>query len=307
MEHSWVSNTRPVTNKVCSALQDLSKDRVYKAKGDEGNPYKISTDGLFGIEVEVENAGILPETNLLYWSRVPDHSLRNNGLEFVSSIMQGPAVLRNVEALFKSLPPEIDFNERAGIHVHVNCRGMTVGQIQTALVMYYLIEDTFFSLVAEHRRDSNFCVSMADCKNLCEYLTFCDTKEVELAKYAALNIIPLTKFGTIEFRHMDSNNDIPRIMAFVKLIDLLIVWAKQWKDVNTFLNIIKPDYGALVKELHSLFGETVEHYHHYNSKLLAVEDKYNDLFKELTLNKGCRVPFSLENLYVEKEKCSFVE
>lgn len=307
MEHSWVSNTRPVTSKACIKLNDLSKYKMLKAKGDEKNDFQLSVDGLFGIEIEVENAGSLPVMNFQYWSAVPDHSLRNNGLEFVSSIMQGPTVQTNLEALLTSLPKQIDFNERAGIHVHANCRDMTLGQVQTALVMYYLIEDTFFSLVADHRKGSNFCVAMSDCQNLSEYLSWCDTKEVELHKYAALNIIPLTKFGTIEFRHMDSNNDIPRIMAFVKLIDLLMVWAKTWKDPNNFLNHIRQDYEVLVKEIQRLFGEFFSYYLHCNSKLWSVEDRYDSLFKQLVLNKGCKWYMSSDVMYAEKINCSFVE
>ena len=93
-----------------------------------------------GIEVEVEN---LPNP-IPYPNSVIKHdgSLRNNGIEYVSTILDNEVAAKQWYSGLLSLltAAEADFNKRCGVHIHMNFRGTNKGVRQAFLLKYLVIE-----------------------------------------------------------------------------------------------------------------------------------------------------------------------
>lgn len=197
--------------------------------------FGLSPSNVYGIEVELENLKLsdVEECDIYedYWTWTEDGSLRNHGVEFVSRPLRGDEVSHGLSHLFERLPDDVDFNARAGIHVHVNCREFRVDTLRKILLTYYLFEDFFFSMVQHDRNKGIFCVPVRESCSISEYLALsCDGKGVQ--KYAALNILPLWDIGTIEFRHLHSTNDMSLLRRWFQSIDRLVAFCSA--DTQTF-------------------------------------------------------------------------
>lgn len=208
------------------------------------NPLNLSSENVFGFEVEIEN---LPEPPHIHgWTCTIDGSLRNNGKEYVSNPTEGRSVTSLLDSLFENLPEDSDFHPRAGIHIHVNCLDMALEQVQKALLYYYLLEPAFFKIADTSRKDSVFCVPLKECNNILSYLTLTGDDH-GCSKYAALNRLPLFSLGTLEFRHLQSTSDRATLDWFVQLVDSIATAAKSGTDsVEDALTQIKENPHSLV-------------------------------------------------------------
>ena len=95
----------------------------------------ISKSYIFGIEIEVENVAtmVIDAYDRSYWNVVEDHSLRNNGLEFVSIPLRGDQIERALTQFNKALPKEHDFSPRTSVHIHMNVRDLLISEIAVIL------------------------------------------------------------------------------------------------------------------------------------------------------------------------------
>lgn len=164
-----------------------------------------------GVEVELEG---LPTAFFQsdYWDVKHDGSLRNNGREFV---FRGPtggkdlynAVVELDSFLFDKNP---DGNWRCSTHVHVDVRDMTVAQIKNLIIAYLMYEKFLFRLSGMHRYNNNFCCAIGFAQQQLQVLSeawdrpdisgFFDRVLIGWDKYSALNLLPVSGFGSVEFR-----------------------------------------------------------------------------------------------------------
>ncbi len=217
----------------------------------------------FGLELEIENfqlAGKMPKN----WAMKEDGSLRNNGREFVSD----PLRFEHVEACLTQMLSvlklnEDSYSERTSIHVHCNVRDFTSDNIASMALLYLVFEGIFFSYVDKTRQRNIFCVALTEFQ-AAEYLSSCFYKPdfqngLPWEKYSAFNLLPLTSLGTIEFRHMQGNNDIPYIMTWIEAINHLKTLASQHSFDEWFAQISvlnnTSEYFAFVKRC---FGNVAE-------------------------------------------------
>jgi hypothetical protein len=202
-------------------------------------PLPLTKENIFGIEVEVEGyycdgneeeRGAHTLAILNGWHLTEDSSLRNGGVEFVSNPMYSSQVASFLNRLYDAMPSTVDYHERAGIHVHVNCLGMTAAQIRVAVCLYLLYENGFFRFVSPHRRNNIFCVPAISCNAGASLLHLCnDGSAGMIQKYLALNLTRLTDIGTIEFRHMESTNDKKKLLQWVGFIDQIWGYAREYQ------------------------------------------------------------------------------
>ena len=188
-----------------------------------------------GIEVEVEN---LPDP-IPYPNSVIKHdgSLRNNGIEYVSTILDNEVAAKQWYSGLLSLltAAEADFNKRCGVHIHMNFRGTNKGVRQAFLLKYLVIERYLLSLIPQ-RKGSNFCLPLLDYDGDLEYFRryFSDTEGTRpcnyMSKYSALNLKPLMTLGTMEFRALPS---LPTPELFNQVMDILAFIRK--KTINQII------------------------------------------------------------------------
>jgi len=169
-----------------------------------------------GLEFEVE--GIQPHLDsyraslqnpvLALWAVEQDGSLRNGGVEFISSPLVGENIdyaLHELETVFSILegkynrPPKASV--RTSIHIHADVSEWGIRDVYLCTALYALFEPLFFSLQPLERILNPYCWEITDI--LPEQLGV--HKEF---KYCALNLAPIERQFSIEFRHGAFSTDM---------------------------------------------------------------------------------------------------
>lgn len=196
---------------------------------------------LFGLELEIENATNLEMPRLFSWTE--DGSLRNRGREFITRPANYTTTVRGLQKFFALNPtlqtikesdgdysPLSNYSDRTSIHVHTNCQDMTMKQLASLCMLYQVFERLLYAYVGGDRQQNIFCVpwhetliSNRTIKTLLEGHSF---KIHEWQKYTGLNLKPLERFGTVEWRHMHGHNNLEHIVGWLRIISCIFRAAK---------------------------------------------------------------------------------
>lgn len=207
-----------------------------------------------GIEVEVENCRQVENLDPI-WQHKPDHSLRNDGMEFVSNGgLVGEQIITSVNYLCEYIRKN-KFDPgypRAGIHIHLDVTDMNgtdsfelARMMQTAMIL----EAAMFGFAGEHRRACGFCDAFGDSSaefdNLSTLLFKWGDKKAKpsvqqllrgdnnyLSKYQAINLLPISTFGTVEYRHLPTTFDEKRIVDWINVILCLKKYAQSEPNMD---------------------------------------------------------------------------
>lgn len=192
-----------------------------------------------GVEIEWEQYHPLEGHQMEYWNITHDGSLRDSGVEFVST----PLTPDSVRYAFAEMMGHhgtsftVASTDRCGVHVHVNVLGLTYGQFLSLCVLYAGAEPGFMMVAGEQRNDNVFCIpwyhtpdqlhSLADHHALARRSPYLmprlrsnaprDFGRPNWNKYQALNLLPMFDQGTIEFR-MAPTWELPRIEVWTNTV-----------------------------------------------------------------------------------------
>lgn len=248
---------------------------------------ELITDEMVGIEVELEglrsslqfyrNLGSIAP----WWDVVDDPSLRNTrgrGGEFVlNSPMFGEDVVNAIMGLAATVPrPEL--SERTSIHVHLDVRNLSFDQLLRLLTVYLLVEPIMFSLVDEDRKYNPYCVPVSTCPDYLVALGRAITSRSSGVfmshvahnrgfKYAALNFLPVSTQGSVEFRHKEGTTNPESIKLWVNAVLALKRFAMASEAPLTIDDIrgIVDNYPSFVKEVFNGVDIPELKEHSYNS------------------------------------------
>ena len=193
--------------------------------------------GDVGIEIELE-ADNLPPADAVprQWKREKDASLRGESGEFV---LRKPVPLSALDKAFSDL--QACFDEfgtkerptyRAGIHVHVNVQDLTPTQLVTFICSYFMLEEVLLRYCDKTRLGNHFCLRMSDASYLLDKIVdFIQQEDIrqldsEDLRYASLNVTSLFKYGSIEFRALESTLDFDKIKTWAGVLVHLRDYAK---------------------------------------------------------------------------------
>lgn len=194
---------------------------------------------VIGIEVEVENYDHGSNCTEYGWSRDNDGSLRNHGMEFISRPTRPQHVETIINHLFNRLPDEVHFSPRTSIHVHMNCRDLTLKQVYNIVILHQCFEDLLYKFAGPERKKSIFCVPIG---NSDYYLHLKhDANRSRLtnwSKYTSLNLTRIQDYGTIEFRHLRGTSNLNTIYTWLHLLYRLYNYAVS-RDTEQLENEIK--------------------------------------------------------------------
>ena len=228
-----------------------------------------------GIEIELENIHRATTAALDYWEAKPDGSLRNNGREFAfrrplfgKDITEALAELNRAFATQGIVP---DCSERTSVHVHIDVRDMDADQLLRMVVLYLVLERTLVRHCRTYgvdREENIFClphyIAESDITHIAQLLTAVVKEDArllrqavgEMEKYHALNLRPISTFGSVEFRHMPGTHSIEDIMEWVRIIQCIKKWAINNQIApDTILNMVS---GMGAEEfMVSVFGNLV--------------------------------------------------
>lgn len=193
-----------------------------------------------GIECEIES--VKPDQSFPNFTATHDGSLRNDGIEFISNPLPRETLLaafRNLHTTIEYYESEDAFSPRTSTHVHINCRSLSETQARDLILFYALFEEFFFTLVDKDRRANIHCVPLTE-TFLPQIYKYDLRKYINnWHKYTALNILPLTKFGTIEFRHLQGTSDSVLLDEWVTTLENL--WKLCQRDTITADSLANPD------------------------------------------------------------------
>ncbi len=220
-----------------------------------------------GVECEIESVKN-KEEDFEGFVATEDGSLRNYGVEFISIPLPKDELL----SCFTNLHAEIEFynsseafSPRTSTHVHINCRSLETEQVKNLILLYALYEDFFFAMCEQGRRDNIHCVPLSE-----TFLPNVYAKPLEVLiekwhKYTALNIIPLTMLGTVEFRHLQGTGDPELFKEWLTALDNL--WTLCQTDKVTPETLT--DERALKGWWKCLFG--------HSSRIMMLEPSFNNV------------------------------
>jgi hypothetical protein len=204
----------------------------------------IDSSTFLGVEVEIEGVNNLSHwestAKSFYWQHKEDHSLRAGGREFVfSEPLYGADVIMAIEHLcaYTQAAQTWKISERTGLHVHLDVRDLELSEYRNLCVIYALVEPLIYNWVGDKRDENMFClpwytadvdldaVSSAlkpSSKASPSYQKACFE---QCAKYSGLNLAATATFGTVEFRHLKTTFDAPRIIDWLNIILSLKAYA----------------------------------------------------------------------------------
>lgn len=241
---------------------------------DTNVPYPHADVGV-GIEIELEGARGQPSDLVTrWWRHVGDGSLRDHGIEFVSQILHGTEIhdaLRAVNPYMQTCTA----SWRCGIHVHADVRSYDINQLSSILSLYCLLEPLLFAWEGNKRDVNNFCVPWyVSPVHLDTFATQLGTvtspgsREAvaalsalsNLPKYTALNLNPIPRQGSIEFRFMQTTKDVTKIAAFVRMCQTVVGEGAQLGE-DTPLMLLSAEGGdTLLRRLGLMELTAVENY-----------------------------------------------
>lgn len=184
----------------------------------------------FGIEIEVESAVLLmPLLQNRTWLVDRDPSLRGeDAYEYKTTFGQNGAEIVNAITAFcdrvavhrKDHPDRFQFSERTSVHIHVDVRQYSLQELAALVSLYILFERGLFRIAGQSRSNNIFCVPVRNMTTLGAYKSMLDYLS-HWEKYSALNLRTTRQFGTVEYRHMEGNADLPKILQWLLCIACL--------------------------------------------------------------------------------------
>ena len=131
----------------------------------------------------------------------------------------------------RSKVTEANYSERCSVHVHANCRDLSLDQVSVVALLYQVFEVLLFQFIGADRNKNIFCVPWYETTltyNVINNLKSGDHHGLKKwQKYTALNLLPLYRYGTVEFRHMAGTNNLKFIIDWCNLIGCLFAYAKE--------------------------------------------------------------------------------
>lgn len=233
-----------------------------------------------GLEFEFEGVNlsqkIIDETST-YWTTKPEHSLHDNGMEFV---FHGPLFGKDVVDAVQNLSEAAikykwKTTMRAAVHVHMDARDLSYPQLVGLCMNYAIYEPALYAWVKDGRDANNFCLpwykcegSLSDAANLLINISNCvsgrrarSVREMvsmaeEFHKYAGMTLRPLHQYGSVEFRHLEATKDFGRIIQWLNII---LALKREALDAPESSMVVVNDilHHGVRKSLIKTFGEAV--------------------------------------------------
>jgi hypothetical protein len=198
-----------------------------------------STIGV-GVELELENIEYMQHfpgmgyPNIFgLWKAVHDGSLREgteytfNGPLVGINIADALDVMQEFLGVYRRYELPAKITDRCSVHVHLDVSDLDKDQLNNLIQVYYLVERILFQYINPLRIKNNYCRALTDSsfkytlKNLLKNQSSYDLIHIiknECDKYSALNVLPVSHFGSVEFRHHHGTLEMNRILEWINII-----------------------------------------------------------------------------------------
>lgn len=204
----------------------------------EKHPLVLGTN-LVGIEIELEN--IRGHFQNRYWEQKEDGSLRNSGQEFVCRGAWGGRDLYNAVIAMDTYlnEQEPDASWRCSTHVHLDVRDLNVKQLKNLILLYTIFEKLLFQMSGMSRYKNNFCPAFGYAQSQITTVArfwgiegdrFFNRIAGQWVKYSSMNLVPLQRFGSVEFRIAEATYKKGNLLRLCNRYLALKEKAVEWGD-----------------------------------------------------------------------------
>jgi hypothetical protein len=217
------------------------------------------SDTFVGVELELEGVN-WKDSFLDLFNHHEERSLRK-GLELVTKfgVTAGEAMFA-----IKSLHAEIGKKKlgfRCGLHAHIDVTQFTMEDIYKAVLVYTVLEPLLFDISGNRNAPptpNRFCVAVLDSVSCFSKIIYYGHRKEwdEVAKvvksgtkYMAMNVLPITKFGTVEFRHHFGTHDPDVIQPWLQTLLDVVVGSRAMNTENLESQIIGVNSLSYYEEL----------------------------------------------------------
>lgn len=182
----------------------------------------------FGIELEVENVRIPDDISDTLWTTVSDGSLRNGGVEFLSSRPFTRAQVDEQVPLFYEWFRKLHYSNgvRTSTHVHVNVMGFTGPEVAAVCHVYTLLEPLLYRYCGPLREENIYCVPWYRARDELRYVEHLVTGRWSglnnSCKYSGLYLEPIIRFGTLEFRQAPVFDTSEELLTWIDMIERIV-------------------------------------------------------------------------------------
>lgn len=226
-------------------------DSFWKTPVIENPKYPIDME--FGIEVEVECEEPLSNKRSVFqyleegllevfdedWSVTLDHSLKNNGAEFVFTKPKSEKdCVEPLNNLYDFLGDSLIDSLRAGIHIHKNVSGKTYRELMRFLLVCYMVEPFLVKMSGSGRTNNLFCLRLCDAPAPTKLLNAFTDKQHDISlfysdkvRYAAINLKAIATHGSVEFRCFKTPSSAQEILPWLNLINIAEAFANSYDNL----------------------------------------------------------------------------
>lgn len=213
--------------------------------------------GRFGIEVEVEGQN-LPQEIPQQWIAEKDNSLRGESAEYILRVPldrkeASNAIMELKDALSKST---LSFSHRTSVHVHVNVSEFTRNELLVFLYLAYLFDSVMYQYAGRKIAGNRFCLRLIDAQDTVRFLERLASEpnriplpQNEQAKYAAVNIVPIGKYGSVEFRAMAGTMNTIRLRNWLAMLEKLVDFSQKYSTIEEMMASFNNDELTFVKNV----------------------------------------------------------
>tara|TARA_R110000765_G_scaffold46896_5_gene96590 strand:+ start:2897 stop:3904 length:1008 start_codon:yes stop_codon:yes gene_type:complete len=162
-----------------------------------------------------------------YWKVVSDASIGhgNGSGEVVSPILKGEAGIAALKKVCDALATidGLHVNRSCGLHVHLDSRDMTIGQIGNVFERYASFEDSIDNIMPRSRRgDSRWARSLSSSLPSVKRAVSGATEKRDLGnalgRYYKVNLTNIAERGSIEFRQHSGTTDFVKISKWLTFL-----------------------------------------------------------------------------------------
>ena len=182
-----------------------------------------------GVEIEMEGRNLPMDGLPIPWRGTADGSLRGHAVEYVMArpVARGQALLESLSILqahLKDYGARLLPSPRCGVHVHINCQHMTEKQVMCFALLFYIVEEVLIKFCAPSREDNLFCLRAKDATDVLRAVHKAQrTGDLRVVtndryRYASLNFSSLPKYGSLEFRALESPKDFQKVYNWAQLL-----------------------------------------------------------------------------------------
>lgn len=191
-----------------------------------------------GLEFEAENVkSKLPfeQDEAGFWEEKVDGSLRGSSMEYVlREPLFGDDLIKAVNWLCNwGTSERLESNYRTGLHVHIDCRNLDAAQLVTMVTLYALYEKVLFQWVGDDREGSIFCMPMYKAEGVLDQIVSAVNsgekirdRAAAIDRYSALNLNALSRFGSVEWRHLRTTFNSERVLKWINIAQGFKKYAK---------------------------------------------------------------------------------